>query len=760
MAGKYLFSYDIFDTVITRRTANPHGIFVIMQNKLLQECKYSKIPREIINNFYELRISSERLARDFFCSKENEEITLDDIYYTMNTSGLLSEEEIQLLIQLEIDTEIQNCLGIKCTIDEIERHVENGDRVVLISDMYLDETTVRKMLSQANESLSNLPIYLSSCYKKTKQSGNLYREVMLIENVETSNWLHKGDNKDSDIKNANKFGIKTSLMDDARLISIERYLLNGYEDDLSTQILVGASKNTRLTFNEDEKALIGSTLGGFLLVPYVFWIINDAQRKNINNLYFISRDGYILKKIADVIIDKMGMKIGTKYIYGSRKAWRMPSKVYDKIDFKELLNVSMPDFIGNIKGIADVFDLSLEELLCFLPEHISENISISRLDVDIIFMYLADNDEFVSYVQKKQLHNLIMVQKYLNQEIDFDEKLIAFVEVGGTGYTQRCLEKIIQMKKKVNIMTYFFQLYSWDKSVSNSFVNFYPDKLDIKDAIEPLCRALHDQTVAYEDNGGIISPVLAGREGVLLKNSGYEKYIEGILNVTNILVDYYTDLWQVDFRIIRKAWKYYIEEHDESILNFVGDMPFEVTGNGVGVYAPRLTLEKLDMIFKGDDIYEGASLDFSILRMSTDEKKYFNQLRGNGKKHNTLENVEPVFAKIPKFKSSKNCRVVIYGAGKLGQLFWKQLSVDNNIKVAAWVDKNYLSIKDEFDAVEDIHVLNFIKYDLLIIAIISKDVARQVEQDLLKMGVEQEKIIWITPEEYILGKRNGEFFEC
>ena len=48
------YSYDIFDTILTRKTANPEGIFSLMQNKLKNFGNY--YPVEVRKNFFELFI--------------------------------------------------------------------------------------------------------------------------------------------------------------------------------------------------------------------------------------------------------------------------------------------------------------------------------------------------------------------------------------------------------------------------------------------------------------------------------------------------------------------------------------------------------------------------------------------------------------------------------------------------------------------------------------------------------------------------------
>ena len=44
---RMLYSYDIFDTILTRRTATPHGIFALMQKRYrpgMAACRRKSLP--------------------------------------------------------------------------------------------------------------------------------------------------------------------------------------------------------------------------------------------------------------------------------------------------------------------------------------------------------------------------------------------------------------------------------------------------------------------------------------------------------------------------------------------------------------------------------------------------------------------------------------------------------------------------------------------------------------------------------------------
>ena len=126
-----IYSYDIFDTIITRRTADPYGVFALMQDRL-QEFG-NDFPTEVKENFFELRTQAERLARQYYCKDENEDISLLQIYHAMNTTGLLNKDMIDSLMELECEIELENVIPILHTVSEIQEHLDKNETVIFIS---------------------------------------------------------------------------------------------------------------------------------------------------------------------------------------------------------------------------------------------------------------------------------------------------------------------------------------------------------------------------------------------------------------------------------------------------------------------------------------------------------------------------------------------------------------------------------------------------------------------------------------------------
>ena len=216
-----LYSFDVFDTVITRKTATPQGIFLLMQRELVNKKSYNDIPEFIRQNFCELRIGAEKMARYHYVRNAIEDIKINEIYEALKTTGFLSDSQVERLISLEKHMELQNVVPIKKNIDEIKRLKSENKSVVLISDMYLDNTFIKTMLLSVDEIFKEIPIYVSSDYLKSKSSGNLYKIVSRKTGSDFGDWKHIGDNVPADILAPQKLGIKVQKYDYEELWSVE-----------------------------------------------------------------------------------------------------------------------------------------------------------------------------------------------------------------------------------------------------------------------------------------------------------------------------------------------------------------------------------------------------------------------------------------------------------------------------------------------------------------------------------------------------------
>ena len=187
-----IISFDVFDTLIIRDVLFPTDVF---NNLSLDPTFKSK------------RIEAEKRAR---AESGKEDITLEEIYKVLMPTA--SDEELRVAIEREINAELKACKANKPALDFFNKVRESGKRIIIISDMYLDCSTISTLLQNCGYNLNGVNVYVSSEYALTKRTGNLFKKVLELERVKSNEVLHIGDNLRSDWFRPKLIGMKAILV--------------------------------------------------------------------------------------------------------------------------------------------------------------------------------------------------------------------------------------------------------------------------------------------------------------------------------------------------------------------------------------------------------------------------------------------------------------------------------------------------------------------------------------------------------------------
>ncbi len=87
-------------------------------------------------------------------------------------------------------------------------------------------------------------------------------------------------------------------------------------------------------------------------------------------------------------------------------------------------------------------------------------------------------------------------------------------------------------------------------------------------------------------------------------------------------------------------------------------------------------------------------------------------------------------------------KIVIYGAGNVGKIYYRQVAQNENCELVAWIDKNADKLVSLGMPVKPVSFLAEAEYDALVIAIKDSNVVEQVKKMLLEQGVAENKIVW------------------
>lgn len=102
----------------------------------------------------------------------------------------------------------------------------------------------------------------------------------------------------------------------------------------------------------------------------------------------------------------------------------------------------------------------------------------------------------------------------------------------------------------------------------------------------------------------------------------------------------------------------------------------------------------------------------------------------------------PMEFMFPYHMFPQGSKVVIYGAGNVGRLIYRQAIQNGYVKIMGIVDKNYRGMSAPDLPVKPVSALTKLEYDYILISIRESSVAYSVRKDLGKLGIPAEKIKW------------------
>ena len=124
-----------------------------------------------IENFYNIRIQSEKESRT---ESNNYECNLDEIYQKIS-KHIKNKNILKELKQTEIDLEKEFCVANPFMKYIYDYCIKKNKKIVLISDMYLNEKNILDILNKAG--YKNVSLYLSNKYHENKGTSKLYEIV-------------------------------------------------------------------------------------------------------------------------------------------------------------------------------------------------------------------------------------------------------------------------------------------------------------------------------------------------------------------------------------------------------------------------------------------------------------------------------------------------------------------------------------------------------------------------------------------------------
>lgn len=255
---------------------------------------------------------------------------------------------------------------------------------------------------------------------------------------------------------------------------------------------------------------------GPLLLLFSKWLQKELEKKQIKKVYFLARDGFIMKKAFDIVNDNKNIK--SSYFYASRRSIIVPSlwklnkadEIFDVIAFNK--NISIKSFLKKV-GLDNY-----KKVEYFLIKYnYTLDTSINLVNSKNFKNFLK---EIFPLIKENSKQEYISFQKYIEVE-KFTGK-VAIVDIGWFGSMQKALNNIVN---DANVYGYYFGLIPDAKMCNDSF-GFLFDTNKNKDIYEKFHYFINIFEFLFLAQHGSVKRFINNQEFVEFYEYEYKNMIE------------------------------------------------------------------------------------------------------------------------------------------------------------------------------------------------------------------------------------------
>lgn len=482
-----LATFDIFDTTLIRLCGTPDLVFELLGRRLYPD---NKDKQEVFIN-WRMNARGENIW---------------DIY---KNCPFLENVNIDFFVKTEMEVEEEMLVPNPLILKKIDEYRKKGFYVKFLSDMYLPSDFLKRVLSNNGCLLDDEEVIVSCEYQKRKDDGTLYLQVK--DRYKPSEWHHYGDNRFSDYKMAKKMGIKAKCVNfdynylETRLIHESKFISGWYE----MRFLAGILRAARLMNSNTSEAVLAADFVAPTILSFVSFLIDQAEKFGIEDLQFLSRDGYIMKVTAEALAPK---KLKYNYLFVSRKSLKKPflfcSNADDFLSIypnKSLIGLTVDEVLASLCT-------TREELMAYGIEFRNKRIE-NHTDEKRLLSSLYSEEGLIYFLKNKFRQEAENIKTYFDQNGLADGHSYAFVDVGWLGTSRIMLSRILKHK----VYTFYYGVRGdviYDDSAPFMSYHRECENLAPVPVIESYyCASKYLSTIGYKNDGGVIEPIFTNQNG-------------------------------------------------------------------------------------------------------------------------------------------------------------------------------------------------------------------------------------------------------
>jgi len=323
-ADSKLIGFDIFDTLLSRPLLDPESIKKIVARRVAGEAG---------RLYLEYRAVAERDARD----AKGEDVSLDEIYTRLAEWTGLDAENMARLRREEELAEQESLAPRKEVVQLYLDTLAAGKKIALITDMFLPRSVIEKILHEHCIEGWNRLFLSNEVGVRKDTDGALYKQMLDHYGIKPGQLMMIGDNERSDLQIPADMG--ASFLHVIRPVELARGLprfsglitdhegRGNIDEELTLGLVVRRNFDPVGFPGYDPASLVpvtayhlGYSLVGPLLVSFAQWLLQNAKNDGVERLYFLSREGKLIREVYDKWVDSDVDVPVSEYLVVSRRA--------------------------------------------------------------------------------------------------------------------------------------------------------------------------------------------------------------------------------------------------------------------------------------------------------------------------------------------------------------------------------------------------------------------------------------------------------
>ncbi len=433
-------SFDVFDTVLTRRVGAPSAVADLLGARL-ESSDGSSVSAAV---FASARKSVEANVNNTL----RRHGSLTEIYERMAevlnvppavaTRWAAGEEALERELVVPMPGASQRVSAARAA----------SDAVIFISDTPHRVDLIKELLDRDGLLRPGDRVFVSGGGPYSKSRGGLFTAVQQ-DFGPGYRFHHVGDDAWSDVAAAHREGWSCERDTRGRLTRYEEAL---EERSVATRSvsswMAGASRQARLEAVEQGVSPVIAEVASGVLAPmltgFALWVIGQARQHGVERLYFVLRDAEVMLRAAEPLVKRLAPDLELRYLYGSRQAWILGATATSDILFEEWVKLRREVTLRTALARFGMTPEAAQDLTSHaLVDAVDPDDPLSEGDRRRL-MSMARRGPLREEIRRHSEVAAAAATEYLRQEKLLDGTPSALVDAGWRGYSSAALDELVR----------------------------------------------------------------------------------------------------------------------------------------------------------------------------------------------------------------------------------------------------------------------------------------------------------------------------